>query len=423
MIQVQGVSKKFKIYATPADRLKEKLLRRPCHHEYSALSNISFEVQPGETLGIIGENGAGKSTLLKILSGVLLPDTGSVEVTGKVTGLLELGTGFNPELTGLQNIFMNGTFLGMTHEEIEAKKVTIIEFAELGDFINEPIKTYSSGMLMRLGFAIAIHADPECFLVDEALSVGDAYFQHKCMRKINEFKEQGGSIIFVSHDTNAVKILCDSAMMLDGGRMIDYGEPKDVVDFYQGIILKRTHQGGEEVKVRKIQKEKKNLPERENNFHNIRGIETGTGEVELLSCTLLNEEGKEASYILGETKLTIICRYLVHKDLHDPHYGFIIRNSFGVSISETNTYCMGMKMPPVKNGESVEISFSMNVPLVPGDYSISLGVAENGYDRGSFEQYLFLAHDVEIIKVITNEASIYFGGVFNINPTVSIRGE
>lgn len=423
MIRVHNVSKTFKIYASPKDRLKEQIFEHTYHHEYSALSNISFEVQPGETLGIIGENGAGKSTLLKILSGVLLPDTGSVEVTGKVTGLLELGTGFNPELTGLQNIFMNGTFLGMTHDEIESKKETIIEFAELGDFINEPIKTYSSGMLMRLGFAIAIHADPECFLVDEALSVGDAYFQHKCMRKINEFKEQGGSIIFVSHDTNAVKVLCDSAMMLDGGRMIDYGEPKNVVDFYQGIILKRTHQGGEAVKVQKIQKDKK-IPNEERNVDQDNfGIVTGTGEVELLSCTLLNEKGKETSYILSETMLTIVCRYLVHKDLHDPHYGFIIRNSLGVSISETNTYCMGMKMPSVRNDESVEVSFFMNVPLVPGDYSISLGVAEKGYERGNFEQYLLLAQDVEVIRVISNDASIRFGGVFNINPKVSIRGE
>ncbi|NLE00520.1 MAG: ABC transporter ATP-binding protein, partial [Fibrobacter sp.] len=237
MIRVSGISKRFKIFPSPACRLKERIFNRSYHHEYLALSNITFEVNPGETMGIIGENGAGKSTLLKILSGVLLPDTGFVELSGKITGLLELGTGFNYELTGLENVFMNGTFLGMTNEEIEFKKNTIINFAELGVFINEPLKTYSSGMIMRLAFAIAIHADPECFLVDEALSVGDAYFQQKCMRKIQEFKEGGGSIIFVSHDLDAVKVLCDKAIRLKHGKIEKIGSPKEVVDSYINDLL------------------------------------------------------------------------------------------------------------------------------------------------------------------------------------------
>ncbi|MDD2340924.1 MAG: ABC transporter ATP-binding protein, partial [Methanosarcina sp.] len=188
MMRVTGVSKKFKSYHSPADRLKEIIFRKKYHREIVALDNISFEVGDGETLGIVGQNGAGKSTILKILSGILLPDTGSIEIDGKITGILELGTGFNPELTGLENIYMNGTFLGMTRAEIDQRKSEIMDFAELGDFIYEPIKTYSSGMLMRLAFSIAIHAEPKCFLVDEALSVGDAYFQQKCMRKIIEFK-------------------------------------------------------------------------------------------------------------------------------------------------------------------------------------------------------------------------------------------
>ena len=176
MIKVEGISKKFKLYRSPADRLKEIVLRKPYHKDFLALDNISFEVGTGQTLGIIGQNGAGKSTLLKILSGIVIPDSGSIQVDGKVTGLLELGTGFNSEMTGLENIYMNGTLIGMTKDEIDRKKQTIIDFSELGEFIHEPIKTYSSGMTMRLAFSIAIHADPTCFLVDEALSVGDAYF-------------------------------------------------------------------------------------------------------------------------------------------------------------------------------------------------------------------------------------------------------
>jgi lipopolysaccharide transport system ATP-binding protein len=195
MIKVEGISKKFKLYHSPADRLKEIIFRKQYHKDFVALEDISFEIGSGETFGIIGQNGAGKSTLLKILSGIVIPDSGTIHVDGKVTGLLELGTGFNFEMTGLENIYMNGTLIGMSKEEIGRKRQDIIDFSELGDFINEPIKKYSSGMTMRLAFSIAIHADPTCFLVDEALSVGDAYFQQKCIRKIQEFRAGGGSIV------------------------------------------------------------------------------------------------------------------------------------------------------------------------------------------------------------------------------------
>ena len=294
MIRVEGVSKKFRIYATPGDRLKEKILGRSYHHEYQALSEISFEVGAGETLGIIGQNGAGKSTLLKILSGVLMPDTGRIEVSGKVTGLLELGTGFNPELTGVQNIAMNGTFLGMSHADIEAKRDTIIEFAELGPFIDEPIKKYSSGMLMRLGFAIAIHADPECFLVDEALSVGDAYFQQKCMRKIQEFKMQGGSIIFVSHDINAVRVLCDTVILLQSGKVISSGPPKEVVDYYNCLVVERSHTGYTEgVRVDRVN--------RDGGLHS----ELTSEAVEIERIRILNEQGDEVTFIHSEENLVL----------------------------------------------------------------------------------------------------------------------
>ena len=273
MISVRNISKTFKLYQTPSDRLKEIVLRRCYHKEFQALKNLSFEVQEAETLGIIGENGAGKSTILKILTGILMPDTGSVHVTGKIAGLLELGTGFNAEFSGVDNIFYNATYLGLSRREIEERLDKIIEFTELKDFIHEPIKTYSSGMVMRLAFSVAIHADPQAFVVDEALSVGDAYFQQKCMRKIKEFKNNGGSIIFVSHDMNAVKVLCDSAILLDKGMMIDYGEPRDIIDFYHGMIMKKAHQGDIEVKIKKIESHK------EKGLHK---HETSTGEVELV---------------------------------------------------------------------------------------------------------------------------------------------
>ena len=410
MMRVTGISKRFKSYHTPADRLKEIILRKKYHRDIVALENISFEVGEGETLGIVGQNGAGKSTILKILSGILLPDTGSIEIDGKITGLLELGTGFNPELTGIENIYMNGTFLGMSRTEIDQKKSVIMDFAELGEFIYEPIKTYSSGMLMRLAFSIAIHAEPKCFLVDEALSVGDAYFQQKCMRKIIEFKNKGGSIIFISHDMNAVKTLCDSAILLDKGRILDYGDPKSIVDFYYGMILQKSHMGDAEVEVKKICVSEKG-----------ESSNTSTGEVKLVSFKILNEHDKEISYIESEEIVKLVCEVQSLKDFSHPHYGLAIRNSLGVSVFETNTYCMGVENPPLKKGQIAKITYEMEVPLSAGNYSISIGVANNGYGRGSFEEYLLLVHDVDILNIISRDDSIIYSGVFNMNPQVSVK--
>lgn len=410
MMRVKSISKKFKSYHSPADRLKEIIFRKKYHREIVALDNISFEVGEGETLGIVGQNGAGKSTILKILSGILLPDTGSIEIDGKITGILELGTGFNPELTGIENIYMNGTFLGMTRSEIDQKKSEIMDFAELGDFIYEPIKTYSSGMLMRLAFSIAIHAEPKCFLVDEALSVGDAYFQQKCMRKIIEFKNSGGSIIFISHDLNAVKTLCDSAILLDKGRILDYGDPKNIVDFYYGLILKKSHMGDSEVEVKKVCINE-----------NAKTSSTSTGEVKLVSFNILNEQNEKISYIESEQSVKFVYEIASSRYLAEPHYGLHVRNSLGVSVFETNTYCMGIQNPPLKSGQTVKVTYEMKMPLSSGNYSLSVGVANKGYDRGSFEEYLLMAHDVEILNVISNDEVITYSGVFNMNPQVSVR--
>jgi radical SAM protein with 4Fe4S-binding SPASM domain len=412
LIEVKNISKSFKLYGSPADRLKEIILRRSFHREFQALKDISFRVGEGETLGIVGQNGAGKTTLLKILTKVLLPDSGVIHVNGRTTGLLELGTGFNPEFTGLQNIFYNGTLLGMTKDEINGRLDAIKSFSELGDFINESIKTYSSGMVMRLAFSVAIHADPKAFVVDEALSVGDAYFQQKCMRRIAEFKNNGGSIVFVSHDMNAVKVLCDFAILLDKGRMIDSGEPKDTIDFYQSMILKKSHQGDIKVKIKKIESPK---------IKSLHKNEVSTGEVELVDFRLLDKNNEETSYIISEDLLTIKFKIKSTKYLIDPHYGIMIRNALGQSIFETNTYCMGMKTEPLDKDYVISVCYKFICNLVPADYSISVGVANKGYDKGNFEEYLFLCHDVDQIKVIVNDTSIFYGGVFNIRPEVTIK--
>ncbi len=411
MIKVDGISKKFKLYHSPADRLKEIIFRKKYHKDFIALDSISFEVGAGKTLGIVGQNGAGKSTLLKILSGIVIPDAGTIRIDGKVTGLLELGTGFNFEMTGLENIYMNGTLIGMSRDEIGERKQTIIDFSELGEFIDEPIKTYSSGMVMRLAFSIAIHAGPSCFLVDEALSVGDAYFQQKCMRKIQEFREGGGSIVFVSHDMSAVKTLCDSAILLDHGRVIDHGDPKDVTDFYQNMMLQKMHVGDSPVRVQV--KNSENTPK-----GNYSGI--ATGDVDLVSFRICNEKGEEISYIESESTIRIICKIISRKTLEEPHYGLMIRNELGLSIFETNTYCMKTTTEKLSNGQTAEIHWTMNFPVYSGTYTFSIGVANKGFDLGSFDEYLLLIHDIGSIKVLKNSQSIFYFGIFNMKPMISV---
>jgi len=413
MIKVSGVSKKFKLYHTPTDRLKEKIFRKKYHREITALENISFEVKDGQTLGIVGQNGAGKSTILKVLSGVMLPDEGLIEVDGKITGLLELGTGFDQELTGLENIFMNGTFLGMDKNEIEKKKEEIIDFTELEDFIYDPIKTYSSGMLMRLAFSIAMHAEPKCFLVDEALSVGDAYFQQKCMRKILEFKNNGGSIIFVSHDMNAVKTICDSAVLLDHGHIISSGDPKDIIDYYHGMILQKSHMGDTKVKLYDINEMK--------DCTGLKNPNVSTGEVELLSFKILNSNNEEILHIESEQVIKVIYQVKALKGLSDPHFGLHVRNKLGVSVFETNTYCSGIKTFTLKKGQIAELIWEFFFPLSAGDYSFSVGVANKGYGKDAFEEYLLMAHDIEVLKVIPNSSAIVYSGVFNMKPIVKIQ--
>lgn len=429
MIGVERVSKAFRLYRKPADRLKELVTRRVYHSRYQALDDVSFSVESGQTLGIIGQNGAGKSTLLKILTGVLLPDSGRVQLAGRITGLLELGTGFNMELSGLDNIRANAMLLGMSLEQIEQRRQDIIAFAELGEFIHEPLKTYSSGMVMRLAFAVAIHADPSCFVVDEALSVGDAYFQQKCMRAIQDFRAGGGSILFVSHDMNAVKTLCDRAILLEGGRILDQGVPKDVVDHYHARLLHRTHQGDVPVVVNRprTEPEPSSAPvtEPEDEPADVEPADraplVGTGEVALLGLELRNARGERVEHIVSEAPLTILARLRAERALDRPHYGVGIRNRFGHSVFETNTYCMDRTPPPVAAGEVVEVAWQIRANLIQGDYSITVGVGNRPYGTGSFEEILFFSHDLAMLKVEVDPEAIRYDGYFNMHPEVEVR--
>lgn len=357
MISVKDISKEFKLYHNPADRLKEIVFRKTLHRKYFALKGVSFEVAEGESMGIVGQNGAGKSTLLKILTRILLPDSGTVQVDGRITGLLELGTGFNFEFTGLQNIYLNGTLLGISKDQLDAKKEAIIQFSELGEFIYEPIKTYSSGMVMRLAFSTAIHADPRAFVVDEALSVGDAYFQQKCMRKIKEFKEAGGSIVFVSHDMNAVKVLCDRALLLEKGHALEAGDPDQVINVYNFLLAKRGK--GEEIQFQ-------NTYEAAKSYGNLK--------VEITAARMLNENGEETELFVSGKACTMEISLRAKKTVRDFTVGVLIRDRFGQDVFGTNTY--HLKVPlSLKSEQSCTVTYSIKeFNIGAGKYTLNLAV-------------------------------------------------
>ncbi len=354
MIEVRQLSKSFRLYRKPSDRLKEVLLRRPYHHRHQALDAISFTLRNGETLGVLGQNGAGKSTLLKLLTGVLIPDSGEIGIQGRITGLLELGTGFDHALTGLDNIMANGLLIGMTRDEILAARDDIISFSELGEYIHEPVRTYSSGMVMRLAFSIAIHANPACFVVDEALSVGDGHFQQKCMRKIRAFRDSGGSIVFVSHDLNAVKMLCDRALVLDGGKIAYEGDSEEAVNYYNRIMAR-------------LDEQEAGLQEQSRTSNSY-----GTGEAKIQSAELLGQRSGCDTVAAGE-EAEIKLAIAAYEDIPSLSVGFMIRDRFGQDIFGTNSHLLGQDFQ-LSKGQHCTVEFSLPINLAPGKYTVTLAL-------------------------------------------------
>lgn len=356
MIRVASVSKTFKRYGKPSERLKEILFRKPCHKRFTAVDQVSFEVKDGQTLGIVGQNGAGKSTLLKLLTGILIPDRGQIHITGRVTGLLELGTGFNPEFSGMDNIIHNATYLGLSRREINDRLDRIIAFTELGDFIHEPIKTYSSGMVMRLAFSVAIHAEPRAFVVDEALSVGDAYFQQKCMRKIQAFKEDGGSIVFVSHDMNAVKVLCDKALLLNRGRVDEYGDPETIINTYNFLIAQRNSGTGSAY----------------GETEKSRGY--GNRKVTIEEVMMADERQQKSEVLISGRPAGVAVRIRASADVADLTLGMVIRDKLGQDMFGTNSHYLEKDIP-IRSGQTKKLIFEFDAfNLGPGKYSLTVAL-------------------------------------------------
>lgn len=422
-ISLQNVSKCYKRYGRPVDKLKEVLLPTKNYAaEFWALRDIDLEVHKGETVGIIGQNGSGKSTLLQIIAGTLTPTTGSVSVQGRVSALLELGSGFNPEFTGRQNVFFNGRILGLTQEEIENKFDEIAVFADIGDFIDEPVKTYSSGMFVRLAFAVAVSVDPEILIVDEALSVGDIYFQQKCFERIKELKDQGTTLLFVSHDSGAVYKLCQRALLMELGNLVLESNPKIVIDLYEAKLLKKRDLQSEELEIQMLSSLNTKVSQDDvDTSSQVEEVCINAPEVKLEYIKLLDESNKNIEVAVSEQTLNLSIGICFLKSLEDPHIGFKIRDRTGEVIFETNTYCMKQKIGHVQKGEFLEFNFKFEVPISAGEYTITVGVADSGYGEGSFKRTLVYSHNIARLKVLINKNSILWSGVVNLKPSLSIQ--
>jgi lipopolysaccharide transport system ATP-binding protein len=376
-VSLKNVSKCFKRYAHPADRLKDVVLPgRGRSDEFWALKDIDLEIPKGQTLGIIGQNGSGKSTLLQIIAGTLTPTTGNVKVNGRVSALLELGSGFNPEFTGRQNVFFNGRLLGLSQAEIESKFDAIASFANIGDFMEQPVRTYSSGMFVRLAFAVAVNVEPEILIVDEALAVGDILFQRKCFNKIEELSNSGVTILFVSHDLNSLLNLCDRAIILDDHTIICEDKPHPVVLAYNTLMVQREASScnvagrfRHEIRSASHQTDPKQP-------HQMGESRIGIGGAEIIAAEIYDSSGKPAQTVRCGEKVTICSTIQFHQDIDRPISGFKIKTLNGIAVIGNSTFGSQKSLPAIAAGSILAVEFSWNCYLTPGSYTISVGVSE-----------------------------------------------
>ena len=415
-LRVENVSKQYRIYEHPGDRLKESLTRGRWkrHREFWALSDISFEIEAGTTTGIIGPNGSGKSTLLQIITGTLEPTHGGVYHEGRIAALLELGAGFNPEFTGLENIYLNAALMGFSRSETEERLPEIKRFAEIGDFLGQPVKTYSSGMYIRLAFAIAVSAEPEILIVDEALSVGDAVFQHRCLRRIKEMQQNGATILFVSHDPHAIRALCTRGILLNGGRMEADGIPSEVLNRYQKLVMSReaAYEATEATAAAETDEINELLLMDEPSVPLSYTYRHGDGSAEILSVEVLDASHSVTEIAETGESLELRVRARFNKDETDPVCGFLIRNRLGIHVYGTNTDIQQMEFGLVRCGEIIEVTFAFDCWLGVGEFSIT--VAMHSADGISFDW----VDDCLFLRVVS---PIVIEGSANLNASVTMR--
>jgi len=431
VIKVENITKTYQLYNSNLDRLKESLhpLRRKYHYEFNALTNVSFNVKKGEAVGIIGRNGSGKSTLLKILTGVLTPTDGNVVINGKVSALLELGSGFNPELKGIENVYFNGMLMGYTREEMDEKMDDILSFSDIGEFVNQPVKNYSSGMFVRLAFAVAINVDPDILIVDEALSVGDIKFQRKCFSKIEEFREKKKTLLFVSHDTGMIGNLCNSAILLNDGKLMLYDEPRIVSKLYVQLMYGEsigevdlyTNNAVSEAAISKEISEEDRII-RVNAINHIGMVSKasscelrhGNGLAEIIDFGILDWNKERVNSLKSGDKYTLFFYLLFYQDMTDLFLATAIRDTQGINLFVTNNQMLKVKVANKKRGDLILVSFEIDMWLATGDYFMSCIAMDN---RNS--EYLDRRLDVFHFTVRTHNEKCK--GFVNMMPTICLQ--
>ena len=417
VISVQHLSKMYKLYDKPSDRLKESLglSRKKKYREHYALHDVNFNIHEGECVGIIGVNGSGKSTILKIITGVLAPTTGEVKVNGRISALLELGAGFNMEYSGLENVYLNGTMIGFSEEEIDAKLDDILAFADIGDYIHQPVKTYSSGMFVRLAFAVAINIDPEILIVDEALSVGDVFFQAKCYHKFEEFKKQGKTILFVTHDLSSVSKYCDRVILLNKGVKLDEGSPKEMVDLYKQLLVgqepvKQKTDGGEDLAKAAVAS-----ISHEHFLPNSNTLEYGDKQAEIVDFAIKDDKGMFTNTIEKGSTFQILMKVRFNEQIQEPIMAYTFKNIRGTELTGTNTLFEKAEVPEPAPGGCCTVTFTQKMDLQGGEYLLSFGCT--GYKDGEFKVFHRL-YDACNITVISAKNTV---GFFDMNSTVTVQ--
>lgn len=455
-IEVRDVEKVYRLYDKNTDRLKESLglTKKKLHKDFYALKGVSFDVEEGQSVGIIGTNGSGKSTMLKIITGVLTPTSGTVSVRGKVSALLELGAGFNMEYTGIENIYMNGTMMGFTKEEMDGKLDEILKFADIGDFVYQPVKSYSSGMFVRLAFALAINVEPEILIVDEALSVGDIFFQSKCYHHMDKLRKNGTTILMVTHDMSSVLKYCDKAILLNDGEKVSEGRPGEIIDLYKRIlagqynadeVLKSQQENasglsnnaertGEDKPTEpsddgKVQGALENAAEhaaaavQDNGTELMRSSmninpnlnEYGDKRAEIYDFGILDKDGRLTNLILKGEEFTIRERIRFNAAVEAPIFTYTFRDKKGNDLSGTNTLFENAEVEAAKKGDTYEVEFKQRMDLQGGEYLLSMSCT--GFEQGEHVVYHRL-YDLLNLTVISNKNTV---GVYDMNSAVKVK--
>lgn len=425
-IRADQITKIYKLYEKPSDRMKEALglTRKKLHKEHYALQGVDMTVYQGETVGIIGTNGSGKSTILKIITGVLNPTQGELTVNGRISALLELGAGFNMEYNGIENIYLNGTMMGFSNEEIEAKMDDILNFADIGDFVHQPVKTYSSGMFVRLAFAVAINIDPEILIVDEALSVGDVFFQSKCYHKFEEFKKMGKTILFVSHDLGSISKYCDRVILLDKGHKRAEGAPKQIVDMYKKLLVNQLRQDDQPDTIasdkleesRQVVDQSESVDEWKRSLVlNPEIVEYGEKQAEIVDFAILDKNDCITNAVEKNETFKVRMKIRTNQTVRNPIFAFTIKNLHGTEITGTNTMFEGHELGDLPAGEERIAVFEQEMTLQGGEYLLSLGCT--GFVDGDFHVYHRL-YDVCNITVVSYKNTV---GFYDMNSEVTIE--